>query len=1015
MQLPGERMTHLSYDERQPWAGLVAGQPSQIQHLRLVRSAVIVGLAYYFGAKVGFALTLRPSPVSTLWPPNSILLAAFLLTPVRSWWALLGGAFVAHLTVQLQGGIPLPMVLGWFVSNASEGLIGAGIVRHYIKGPLKFETFREASVFVAGAAFIGTAISSFLDAGFVSLVGWAQSSYWDVWFSRISSNVLATLTLVPVIVTWTNEGLSAFRARSLWRYLEAVFLAAGLLGTCLTVFGGLGTAPTAPALVYAPLPFLIWAAIRFGPRGTSACLLVVAALAIWGAVSGRGPFVSRSAAENALSIQLFLTVVSIPLLTLAAVMCERQHAESTSRESEERFNLALSAGHVGTWEWHIRANRGWLSDKSREIFGLPADHPGVSFQTFVGMVHPDDRDRLSQAINAAVEEGSLYECEFRVTHPDSTVRWVLGKGKALYNAGKPDRMIGVNVDITEQKLAEGLRREEAALRQSEARFREMANAMPQIVWTVRPDGRLDYFNRRWYELTGAPEGETGTDNWLPMTHPDDRQVCIDALSQALVTGQPFQVEHRIKVQATGQYRWHLARAQPVRNEAGQIVLWYGTCTDIEQQKVIEQQLRDARVGLEQRVVERTAELSDAVLALREEIAERVAAERALRSSEERFGKAFHSSPDAIVIVRQSDYRLLEVNEKWEAMFGYARAEVLGRTAEELGIIIHEAESQDARNNLETKGYLRDFEIHARSKSGELLRIVLVTDTVEMAGEPCFIIIIRDVTERKRAESMLQEQQRELAHLSRVAALGELSGALAHELNQPLAAILANARAAQRIISADQPNIPEIRDILEDIALDDRRAGEVISRLRGLLKKGEIQARPVDLDEIVGEVLDLLHSDLIQRRVSVSTQLTPSLPPILGDRVQLQQVLLNLILNGCDAMAEKAPRDRRMSIEGTLTARGAVQLSVNDHGSGVAEERLDQIFEPFVTTKEDGLGLGLAICRSIVTAHGGRLWAVNPPEGGATFLMEFDPIDAQSTPAPDLDHNVAGEFKSVGTR
>jgi C4-dicarboxylate-specific signal transduction histidine kinase len=284
----------------------------------------------------------------------------------------------------------------------------------------------------------------------------------------------------------------------------------------------------------------------------------------------------------------------------------------------------------------------------------------------------------------------------------------------------------------------------------------------------------------------------------------------------------------------------------------------------------------------------------------------------------------------------------------------------------------------------------------------------------MAGEPCYIVIIRDVTERKRAELMLQEQQRELAHLSRVAALGELSGALAHELNQPLAAILANARAAQRIISADQPDINEVRDILEDIALDDRRAGEVINRLRSLLKKGDLQARPVNLEEIVSEVLSLLHSDLIQRRVSVSTQLTTSLPPILGDRVQLQQVLLNLILNACDAMTHQPPRDRRITIAGVVTARGAVQLSLSDQGPGVAEDRLDQIFEPFVTTKANGLGLGLAICRSIVTAHGGRLWAVNAPDGGAIFIMELDPRETRSTPVPDLNYP-AGQFKAAGIR
>ena len=138
----------------------------------------------------------------------------------------------------------------------------------------------------------------------------------------------------------------------------------------------------------------------------------------------------------------------------------------------------------------------------------------------------------------AVQDGCAYECEFRIVHPDSSVRWVLGKGKVLYNpAGKPERMIGVNVDITERKLAEELRRDEAALRKSEARFREMADAMPQIVWAVRPDGRLDYFNRRWYELTGAKQGET--DNWLPMTHPEDRPLCVEALSRAIRTGEPL--------------------------------------------------------------------------------------------------------------------------------------------------------------------------------------------------------------------------------------------------------------------------------------------------------------------------------------------------------------------------------------------------------------------------------------------------------------------------------------------
>jgi two-component system, LuxR family, sensor kinase FixL len=260
------------------------------------------------------------------------------------------------------------------------------------------------------------------------------------------------------------------------------------------------------------------------------------------------------------------------------------------------------------------------------------------------------------------------------------------------------------------------------------------------------------------------------------------------------------------------------------------------------------------------------------------------------------------------------------------------------------------------------------------------------------GESCYIINIRDVTARKRAEMEAEEQRRELAHLSRVASLGELSGALAHELNQPLAAILANTRAAQRIMMHGRPDLAEVRDILEDIALDDRRAGEVIGRLRALLKKGEARISEIDVNELVLDVRALLHSDLIRRRVSADTELEPSLPPVFGERVQLQQVLINLVGNACDAMVGTGAHQRLITISTGLTPEGWVQLSVRDRGDGIPQERLDRIFDAFFTTKENGLGLGLAISRSIATAHGGRLWAANDPSGGATFHLVLNPAD-----------------------
>jgi C4-dicarboxylate-specific signal transduction histidine kinase len=194
---------------------------------------------------------------------------------------------------------------------------------------------------------------------------------------------------------------------------------------------------------------------------------------------------------------------------------------------------------------------------------------------------------------------------------------------------------------------------------------------------------------------------------------------------------------------------------------------------------------------------------------------------------------------------------------------------------------------------------------------------------------------------------------------------------------------------------------EVREILRDIVHDDQRAGAVIDRLRSMMKKEELRLQPLDLNEVLGEVLDLLHSDLIQRRVSVERHLALSLPAVLADRVQLQQVLLNLILNACDAMSANAPGERRITLVTALTPDDAVLLAVADRGAGIPEGKIDRVFEPFFTSKEHGMGLGLAICRSIVEAHGGRLHAANNPDGGATFHLALpgaEPADSNGTPS-----------------
>src|SRR5262249_21572053 len=259
--------------------------------------------------------------------------------------------------------------------------------------------------------------------------------------------------------------------------------------------------------------------------------------------------------------------------------------------------------------------------------------------------------------------------------------------------------------------------------------------------------------------------------------------------------------------------------------------------------------------------------------------------------------------------------------------------------------------------------------------------IIATETVEMSGHPCFITTIRDITDRQRAQREAQEQRQLLTHLGRVAVLGELSGALAHELSQPLTAILSNAQAARRMLTRDPVNLREIDEILEDIASADRRAGEVIRRLRAMFRPGESNRQLLDLNEIARDVLDFARSDLLTRHVQVVTKLAPDLPKVRGDSVQVQQVLLNLIVNGCEAMIGNEPNDRALVIETSVVDHETVGISVLDNGSGIRADILDQLFEPFVTTKHQGLGLGLTICRSIATARGGQLWAGNNADRG----------------------------------
>jgi two-component system, LuxR family, sensor kinase FixL len=279
---------------------------------------------------------------------------------------------------------------------------------------------------------------------------------------------------------------------------------------------------------------------------------------------------------------------------------------------------------------------------------------------------------------------------------------------------------------------------------------------------------------------------------------------------------------------------------------------------------------------------------------------------------------------------------------------------------------------------------RNVEVSLRDSDGQPRVVLLSTTQVDMAGEVCEISMARDITAQRQAEIEAQDQRHQLTHLTRVASLTDFSGTLAHELNQPLAAILSNAQAGVRMLSMVPPNVSEVRVILREIAEADKRAGALINHLRLLMKNSDEQFSPLDANHLVQEVLDLVHGEFLLRGIELKSSFSSDLPQVIGDQVQLQQLVLNLVLNACEAMQNSGRAERILSIDTHHGADGTVQILLTDTGPGIPEDLLNRVFDPFYTTKANGLGLGLSICRKIALAHGGSLSAQNVPGGGASF-------------------------------
>jgi PAS domain S-box-containing protein len=534
-------------------------------------------------------------------------------------------------------------------------------------------------------------------------------------------------------------------------------------------------------------------------------------------------------------------------------------------------------------------------------------------------------------------------------------------------------------------LSASRRRAEEALRESEQRWRNLTEALPQLVWGAGPDGACDYFSTQWTTYTGISESGLLGWAWMEALHPDDREPTRQFWTESVAGRQPYDVEYRIR-RSDGTYGWFKTRGTPIRDTEGRIVKWFGTCTDISDRKRVEQALKDqdqelrqARDLLEIKVMERTKELrrSEAYLEEAQRLSKTGSWARVSATGEMRYWS-------------EECYRVLG----FEPQDGLPRFETFLQH-------VHPDDQRKVWETAERAGREKvDYEVDYRivHPGGDVRDIHTVGHPVlTPSGDVVeFVGTVMDVTERRQAETereRLRQVQADLAHINRATTMGELTASLAHEINQPIAAAATDARTCLRWLAREQPDIGEARESAERMVNAVTRAADIISRLRQLFKKGAPQTSLVDVSEVIQEMVVLLRSEASRHSVLILTELSEVLPRVVADRVQLQQVLMNLMLNGIEAMQD-TKSGGQLTIRSLRGEGGQALISVSDTGKGLPPDRADQIFNAFFSTKAQGTGMGLSISRSIIESHGGRLWATSNSGRGATLNFTLPSAEAR---------------------
>ncbi|MDR6624422.1 PAS domain S-box protein [Caulobacter segnis] len=628
-----------------------------------------------------------------------------------------------------------------------------------------------------------------------------------------------------------------------------------------------------------------------------------------------------------------------------------RESEAALRDSERALSLTIST--IPAMVWSTKPD-GVLDSWNQRLL----DFTGVASEEFADgghfrLFHPEDLESLRSTWNEVVDSRRPQETEGRMRSRDGEYRWfAFRQNPLLDNDGNVLKWYGIVVDIEDRKRAEGaLLASEAALRDNERRLEHIINAVPGLVWSADPDGAITFLSQQYLDYIGIDAERALAGAWADAIHPDDAEGLLGAWASAMRQERAHEHEARLR-RADGSYRWMLFRASPHVDGHGRVVEWFGVNIDIEDRKDAQDALADS--------------------------------EAALRDSERELQQILSSIPG---LTWASDAN--GATRFWSQQYlDYAGAQLEDVLGFKFADYIHPDDREpilEMWTQIIAAGTPGEAELRLRRADGAyrwfLIRACPFFD--EQGNLTQWFGVNVDIENRKRAEEELRQSQSDLAHVTRMTTIGELAVSIAHEVNQPLMAVVTNAGACLRWLDGAQTDIAMARQAVERIVRDGHRAGDIITSLRNLARKSAPRMDPVSLEDVVQPVLDLLQGEFKRRDVVAKAELDEGSTVILGDTTQLQQVLLNLIMNGVEAMAGTTDVARRLTVS-ARTRDGQALVSVTDTGPGVGADDPDRLFEAFFSTKAEGIGMGLAICRSIIEAHGGRIWAANNATRGGVF-------------------------------